>query len=209
MGTDMCMKTGTQNKPLRGGKCSVWEGGTRGTSFISGGFLPSSVAGVPFPHLMHVVDWFPTLAALAGVSDNRMANITNFPLDGINQANSLLDSTAASARSEVYYGFSGGQRIGSAIRTAKWKLIQGKPYDGAKVPFPSFDTPNHTLRSPLYDGEEGMEEELNKQCSAKQYMLFDISKGLIDENDDDDVSEQHPDIVAELSKKLAFYTAQA
>merc|ERR1712176_590914 len=85
----MCMTQGSTNTPFRGGKCSIWEGGTRGTAFIGGGLLPGSVAGKPFPHLMHAVDWLPTLASLAGVTDSSLSNVTNLPLDGVNQADNL------------------------------------------------------------------------------------------------------------------------
>lgn len=207
--TDMCMKTGTQNKPLRGGKCSIWEGGTRGTSFISGGFIPKDVVGKPFANLMHAVDWLPTLASLAGISDSQMSNITNLPLDGINQAKTILGFSSQSVRNEVFYGFSGGSRVGAAIRNTKWKLIQGKPYNGARLPFPSFDTPNHTLGSMLYPDEEGLDDKLNERCSTADIKLFDISKGLIEENDEDDVAAEHPDVVSALTKRLAYYTAQA
>ena len=37
-----CKPNGASNYPLRGGKCSIWEGGTRGTALIyAPSFLPA------------------------------------------------------------------------------------------------------------------------------------------------------------------------
>merc|ERR1712157_620066 len=79
--TEACAVQGSSNFPLRGGKCSVWEGGTLGDGFVSGPALRS--LGIPtkqrLPHLFHVVDWLPTLAELIGVSPQGKE------LDGISQ----------------------------------------------------------------------------------------------------------------------------
>jgi len=205
------MAQGSTNTPLRGGKCSVYEGGTRGTAFIGGGAVAASVLGQPFPQLMHAVDWLPTLASLAGVEDSRLGNITNLRLDGVNQANILSESGKAGVREEIFYGFSGGSRNGSAIRTTRWKLLRGEPYNGAPVPFPAFFTPNYTLSSshdsPAYVIDSG-DGSLLGQCSETQQRLFDLSAGEA-EQDEDDVAAQHPKVVLDMAKRLDAYLAQA
>jgi len=213
--TDMCMAQGSTNTPLRGGKCSIYEGGTRGTAFIGGGAVAASVVGQPFPHLMHAVDWLPTLASLAGVEDSRVSNITNLPLDGVSQATSLSELAKAGVREEIFYGFSGASRNGSAIRTTRWKLLRGEPYNGAPVPFPGFFTPNYTLSSShsspieadayVFDNGDG---SLLGQCSETQQRLFDLSTGDA-EQDEDDVAVQHPEVVLELARRLDAYLAEA
>ena len=60
-----CKPNGASNYPLRGGKCSVWEGGTRGTALIYGPGLP---AGLHWPGLFHGADWLPTLLCAAGAT---------------------------------------------------------------------------------------------------------------------------------------------
>jgi arylsulfatase A-like enzyme len=214
--TDMCMAQGSTNTPLRGGKCSIYEGGTRGTAFIGGGAVAASVVGQPFPHLMHAVDWLPTLASLAGVEDTRLGSITNLPLDGLSQATSLSEFADAGVREEIFYGFSGAARNGSAIRTTRWKLLRGEPYNGAPVPFPAFFTPNYTLSSSSSPGEpdaprfvfDNGDGSLLGQCSAVQERLFDLSAGIA-EQDEDDVAAQHPEVVRELAARLDAYLAQA
>ena len=45
------------NHPLRGHKHDSWEGGTRATAFLSGGFLPVNVRGTQCHEKVHVADW--------------------------------------------------------------------------------------------------------------------------------------------------------
>ena len=55
------------NFPLKGRKCSVWDGGTRVAAFVSGGFVPAQNRGTKSDVLMHVADWYVTLSVIAGV----------------------------------------------------------------------------------------------------------------------------------------------
>jgi len=54
------------NYPLRGGKYTDFEGGTRNVAFASGGWLPAALRGTSTDELMHVADVWATFAALAG-----------------------------------------------------------------------------------------------------------------------------------------------
>ena len=57
------------NYPLRGGKATCWEGGTRGVGFVSGGArsgLSAGVRGGESSAMIHVTDWLPTLCEAAG-----------------------------------------------------------------------------------------------------------------------------------------------
>ena len=60
-----------------------WEGGIRGNSFVSGGFLPPSVRGTKFEGLIALWDWYGTFASLAGVdpTDHRAALANLPPID--------------------------------------------------------------------------------------------------------------------------------
>ena len=48
------------NYPLRGGKYTLFEGGTRVSAFLSGGALPAAVRGTTSEMIIHEVDWLPT-----------------------------------------------------------------------------------------------------------------------------------------------------
>ena len=50
-------EAGANNWPLRGGKYSMFEGGIRANSFVSGGLLPAAVRGTTLHGLLHVSDW--------------------------------------------------------------------------------------------------------------------------------------------------------
>lgn len=52
------------NWPLRGGKNTLWEGGTKGVGVLWSPLLeqPKRVAN----QLMHITDWLPTLYTVAG-----------------------------------------------------------------------------------------------------------------------------------------------
>ena len=86
---------GGLNAPLRGGKTTPFEGGVRVPAvFID---FSSSEGSRSFNGLMHVSDWFPTLASFAGIPASELPA----DLDGFNLADSLsgvqdLTSTSAS-----------------------------------------------------------------------------------------------------------------
>jgi arylsulfatase A-like enzyme len=99
------------NGPYRDGKGSLFEGGCRVAACANwpGKIMPQVVDGI-----IHAVDLYPTLAALAGASTAQCK-----PLDGVN----VWDTIAAgkpSPRSEVIYNV---EPFRGAIRQGDWKLI--------------------------------------------------------------------------------------
>lgn len=44
------------------------EGGTRVNSFASGGVIPAAARGTHYHGLLALVDWFPTVCHLAGIT---------------------------------------------------------------------------------------------------------------------------------------------
>lgn len=99
------------NGPYRNGKGSLFEGGSRVAACANwpGHIKPGTVDG-----MIHAVDMYPTLAALAGASTAKSK-----PLDGLNVWDTIAENKP-SPRKEFFYGiepFRGG------IRQGDWKLI--------------------------------------------------------------------------------------
>ena len=211
--TAVCSIQGSTNRPpRRGGKCTIWEGGTTGDAFLAGPALAQALhpASRPFsaappddhrtsstlapppprryPHLFHVVDWFPTLAAMTGAPRSG----TKKPLDGVNQWTSLtlpLDEHLVNPpRQELFVGYStyGKQWYGPALRWQNWKIVQGLsggPEDSEQVP-PAFDQPAVGGRT------------------NDTYLLFDLH---LDPGEEHDVAWQHPQLVQRMQQKLRDY----
>ena len=90
---------GGSNFPLRGGKGSLWDGGYRVPGFINGGVLPASRRGLSLAEPIHVSDWWPTFAVLAGLAPADETGPT--PLDGRDQGGYIFGSAVHTNRSEV------------------------------------------------------------------------------------------------------------
>ncbi|BFZ22840.1 hypothetical protein BsWGS_25878 [Bradybaena similaris] len=112
---------GGNNLPLRGGKVSLFEGGTRVVAFLHGPLLNQS--GVVYDGVIHAVDWFPTLAHALGI------NYTDPRQDGVNQWAAII-SGGESKRSEFVYNMDDHPfpaQGAVAIRVGDYKLIEGFP----------------------------------------------------------------------------------
>jgi arylsulfatase A-like enzyme len=100
-----------RNDPLREGKGTVYEGGTR---VVALAVWPGRIPPGEAPGLMHVVDMLPTLATLAGADLARSK-----PLDGVDAWQAMAGGQA-SARQGLVYNVDPG--VG-AVRDGKWKLV--------------------------------------------------------------------------------------
>jgi len=180
--TDVCSVQGSSNGVRRGGKCTVWEGGTTGDGFVSGPALTNLLGVSPgkYPHIFHVVDWLPTLAAIAGVLPDGK------PLDGVNQLEAL-QGKGKPPREEVFVGYAAFEHkwFGPAIRYRNWKLIQGT----SGGPQTADDHPVGTL----LPAEGGV---------LVDYMLFDLG---VDPEEQFNVASDYPLMVDILRAKLQDY----
>jgi arylsulfatase A-like enzyme len=110
--TDMSRVTlPASNGSYREGKGTLFEGGCRVAALANwpGHIKPETVEGI-----IHVVDVYPTLAALAGASTARCK-----PLDGLNVWDTIAGGKP-SPRTEVVYNV---EPFRGAVREGDWKLI--------------------------------------------------------------------------------------
>ena len=84
-GTD----NGGINFPLRGAKHTNWEGGMRVAAFASGGLIPPELRGSSNTINFHIVDWYATFSALAGVSPTDDPPVPPLPIDRMNRAKNI------------------------------------------------------------------------------------------------------------------------
>lgn len=99
------------NGPYREGKGTVYEGGTRVVALANWpGHVTAGVVNQP----MHMVDWYPTLANLAGASTD-----SSKPLDGMDMW-TTISSGSQSPRKEVVYNV---DPLGGGLSVGDWKLV--------------------------------------------------------------------------------------
>lgn len=99
------------NGPYRDGKGALFEGGTRVCALAN---WPGRIPAQPVDGLMHAVDLFATIAALANASTEGCK-----PIDGLNVWDTISRG-APSPRGEIIYNI---EPFRAAIRQGDWKLI--------------------------------------------------------------------------------------
>jgi arylsulfatase A-like enzyme len=108
------------NGPYRDGKGSLYEGGTRVVALAN---WPGHIkSGVTIDGMIHVVDTYPTIAAIAGASTAKAK-----PLDGLNMWPTLSQGTP-SPRTELIYNV---EPFRAGVREGDWKLIWRTPLPSA------------------------------------------------------------------------------
>jgi hypothetical protein len=92
--------TMANNWPLRGTKLTPWEGGTRVAAVVGGGFVPLQLRGTSSDALMHMADWYPTLAHLAGANatDPAFVNGSVHDIDGVDMWPAITGANTTSPR---------------------------------------------------------------------------------------------------------------
>lgn len=99
------------NGPYRDGKGTLYEGGTRVVTLANWpGRINPGIVDEP----IHIADWFPTFATLAGGATDKSK-----PLDGMNVWQTV-STGAPSPRKEVLYNV---DPLGGALSVGNWKLV--------------------------------------------------------------------------------------
>jgi arylsulfatase A-like enzyme len=85
------------NYPLRGEKHTNWAGGYRVAAFISGGVVPSALRGTTSNLRLHVVDWYPSFCAAAGLTSAQCSDdspVKPLPVDPSDPAKDIYSNGA-------------------------------------------------------------------------------------------------------------------
>jgi arylsulfatase A-like enzyme len=212
--------TGGMNWPLRGGKCTAWEGGLRGVAFISGAGIAPSRRGSHVAGLMHTVDVLPTLVdALGGEASSLTPK--GFPLDGVSQW-PMLSRGETGSRDTVLLecdplaspfsnrppGFvcSGDEHATPyyALRQNNWKLIIGDPGMDDRV-HPSIGN-GLWCTGPPCPADYNNTATAAGPYSVDSVMLFDLSN---DTTESHNVAAAHQDVVTKLKGLIQAFNASA
>ena len=197
------------NYPLRGHKHDPWEGGTRVTAFLSGGYLPEHVRGTKTNSLVHVADWWPTMCTLAGIEDctdkalfAKDGGQTVHDIDGVNVWPMLMRTNLTQPR--VLTPTTEVSLIDVSNSSRWWKVVtlagQSVYYD------PDQRATNGT--DPCLEGRQpdppqpGRTDALVSGCpvcNSTKPCLYDV---LHDPSERNNLAAEYPDVVARLQPSV-------
>lgn len=224
--------SGAQNWPLRGGKCTAWDGGLRGVAFVSGAGIDPERRGAIEPSLMHTVDVLPTLLDALSPSSSSSSSLS-LDLDGISQWDVIAhgdcgdddDDDAYSVRDTVLleadplaspfsnrppeFVCDGDQHATPyyAIRQRQWKLIIGDPGDDSGNALKGIGN-GWWCTGPPCPSDHNNSESLGPVDGfpVDTVQLFDV---VADPGETTDRSADFPGIVANLTALIEAYNASA
>ena len=113
----------TENRPLREGKGSAYEGGVRTPALV---YWPGvTPAGSVSDEPVITVDYYPTILEIAGVEGEPAHNAE---VDGLSLVPVLRDPNASVNRDALYWHYPhyhpGGSTPHSAIRAGDWRVVE-------------------------------------------------------------------------------------
>jgi arylsulfatase A-like enzyme len=111
----------SSNKPLRAGKCDVYEGGIRVPAFVN---WPGKLKPAKNETVSHAVDWMPTIAALTGCS----VSAEELKWDGMDIWPYITGKKDMSSERQLYWVWAPNRRK-VAIRAGDWKLLRNNTND--------------------------------------------------------------------------------
>lgn len=160
------------NGPYRGGKGSLYEGGTRVVSLINwpGKIKPGTVVD----EMIHVVDYYPTLLKLAGASHSKSK-----PLDGLDVWPTISDGKP-SPRDEIVYNV---EMFRGAVREGNWKLVWQAALPSKRELFNLAQDPSekHNVADLHPDKVQELQKRIDQLAAemAKSLFLEETFKGVV------------------------------
>ena len=169
--TDVKGTLPASNGPYRGGKGDLYEGGTRVPSLIN---WPGKIKPGVVDQVVHVVDYFPTLAKLARANTSKSK-----PLDGLDVWPTISDGKP-SPRKEVVYNI---EMFRGAVRKDDWKLVWKTMLPSKVELFNLAQDPYE--KTNIADQNPEKVQELQKRVDglagemAKSLLLEQVFKGVV------------------------------
>ena len=173
---------GATNGPLRAQKGTVYEGGVRVPAFATwpGVIAAGTVVQAP----LHIVDWYPTLLRLAGVT-----TAPALPLDG-RDAWPTITKGAPSPHEAILLN---AYPRGGAVRMGDWKLVRNGAIGANDLP----DSP----------GKTGKKKGGKAPGPAADTLeLFNLAA---DPGERENLAARHPEIVRRLADRLEAFAREA
>jgi arylsulfatase A-like enzyme len=171
----------TSNGPLRAGKGTLYEGGTRVCACVA---WPGHIkAGASIPQPLHMVDWYPTLLKLAGASLNQKLLLDGRDVSGV------LTQGKPSPHDEIL--LNSAPQAG-AIRVGDWKLVLNGSVGTADQ---DDESPAPTKR-----------KKAARKAPPANVELFNLAQDLSEQHN---LAAQQPDKVKELRARYDALAKQA
>ena len=215
------------NWPLRGAKGTLWEGGIKSVSFMSGGFLKST--GFKSDALVHISDWFPTLLNLARkhkstrsrVKSHRLDEIggevqekasnevqdlkeydkvklNELNIDGVDVWEAITSQHGKSPRNYILHNINDQSY---SVRKGRWKLISEIDMGWLEPPEGTTKSVGDISKRPL--GQESFTGYiLDPKLPRVVHGLFDVTNDMHERYD---VSAIYPRVVKELYEIVTVY----
>ena len=176
--------SGANNHPLKGTKGSDWQGGVRVNAFVSGGYLPASMAGQKTDGYIHIADWYATFSGLAGVSstDDLAASAGLPAVDSFDMWPLISGQTSTSPRSDVPISY-------NTLISGDLKILTGKV---SQAGWTAYDHPNTT------------DVSLPDQSCGKKGCLYNIK---LDPHELDNLAATNKRDLKNMRNKLIQYQA--
>eukprot|EP00927_Polykrikos_kofoidii_P054858 TRINITY_DN4920_c1_g1_i1.p1 TRINITY_DN4920_c1_g1~~TRINITY_DN4920_c1_g1_i1.p1 ORF type:complete len:554 (-),score=62.61 TRINITY_DN4920_c1_g1_i1:183-1844(-) len=192
---------GSSNFPLRGGKHTIFEGGTRGIGLLwfGGSVAGSGSSRLPrvYDYVMGCVDWLPTILTAIGVKHLPTAlegldGRVGMAIDGVSHFQEILSIGQGfkplRPRTSLFLGASlhgtNNTLPGLAMRNGNWKLIVGEPC-GLQ----------HGFGWSLKNGSDLLSEIAWPGFNEKTTLLFDLS---VDSQERYNRAQDQPHVVNEI-----------
>eukprot|EP01083_Nonionella_stella_P144709 452297_1 len=190
---------GSTNYPLRGGKHSIWEGGTRVTAWIwtTPDIIPRTMPtiGRNYSQLMHLVDWMPTILEATGVNHSFPSGLE---LDGVSHWKGLSNGNNYQDpyfhfRNDIYYGLdSGAKNVGYRYEWYKiFNASGGNPSSWS----PKNDASNTDSMFDIWS----VYDPYGISSNDGSIPLYNLSNDYAERYD---VSNSHKDLVTQLVQKM-------